>query len=100
MRAIFTIYQGKLFLILTAVWVATAFGAESDRRTPEATVDLETFLRIERGTPLEKVRAVLKMPGTHEFTALIGDSEYVCVHFLFREPRIGFYLVFTNAHLK
>jgi hypothetical protein len=86
--------------ILAVALITTSCGAEADRATPEAVVGLESFLSLERGTALERVRALLKMPGTHEFSALVGDTEYVCLHFLFQEPRVGFYLLFTSAHLK
>ena len=86
--------------VFTAALLASSCGAQPEKSSPNTAVTVDSFLGLERAMALEEVRTALKMPGMHEFAALIGDTEYLCLHFLFQEPRVGFYLLFTNAHLK
>ncbi len=63
-------------------------------------VSLSAFSNMRRGISVNEVQQLLKSPGEHQFTALHENLEYLCRYFLFDEPRVSFYLIFTNNHLK
>jgi len=86
--------------ILAAVLTFAVSGCSAEKKPPETAVRLEAFLALERGTLLEDVRTTLGMPGRHEFSAVVEETRYLSLYFAFEEPYVGFYLVFTNEHLK
>jgi len=40
------------------------------------------------------------MGGKHEFSAAVQQTRYLGLYFAFKEPHVGFYLIFTNGYLK
>lgn len=90
----------KRLIACAGACVLALSAAGAPKASPGNRVAVESFLKLGRGTSLENVRAVLKMPGKHEFSVLVDQVEYLCLSFDFEEPRVRFYLVFTNKHLK
>lgn len=85
---------------LLAVLVGILSACSAEKSPPESAVSLGAFLELKRGTSLEEVRSELKMPGKHQFSVFVSEADCLCLYFLFDEPRVGFYLIFTNGHLK
>ena len=100
MIASFLAANGTVFRMLLGISTLILSACSAERPPPEGAVNLNTLLALERGTSLDNVCSALRMSGKHECSALIDKTRYLFIYFAFEQPHVGFYLIFTNEHLK